>query len=62
MVKTVANRPQVSFLPAVKDTGTFPAADLESYRETLKIIKDKETENVTKAELAVPIVTSATAA
>ncbi|KAF9128204.1 hypothetical protein BGW39_005279 [Mortierella sp. 14UC] len=37
--KIVANRPQASFLPYVKDNGTVPPADLESFRETLKIVK-----------------------
>ncbi|KAF9131763.1 hypothetical protein BGW39_001365 [Mortierella sp. 14UC] len=56
MVKIAANRPQVSFLPAVKDTGTVPAADLGSYRETLKIIRAREAEEAAKVEQAVPIV------
>ncbi|KAK3842219.1 MAG: hypothetical protein J3R72DRAFT_490643 [Linnemannia gamsii] len=37
--KIVANRPQASFLPYVKDNGSAPPADLESFRETLKIIQ-----------------------
>ncbi|KAF9909072.1 hypothetical protein EC991_009133 [Linnemannia zychae] len=48
MVKMSANRPQVSFLPAVKDTGTVPVMELESFRETLKIIKAREAEGATK--------------
>jgi hypothetical protein len=39
-------------LPAVKDTGTVPAAALESYRETLKIVQAREAEKAAKAAKA----------
>jgi len=49
MIKMVTNRPQASFLPFVQDSGTVKPADIESYRETLKIIKAKDAEKAGKA-------------
>jgi hypothetical protein len=49
MVAMVKNRPQASFLPFVQDHGTVKAADLKSYRETLKIIRAKEAEGAAAA-------------
>ncbi|KAG0380878.1 hypothetical protein BGX24_003739 [Mortierella sp. AD032] len=60
--KIVANRPQASFLPYVKDNGSVPPADLESFRETLNIIqaraaaeaKEVEAKKAGKTESNVP--------
>ncbi|KAG0272623.1 hypothetical protein BGZ95_011601 [Linnemannia exigua] len=60
--KIVANRPQASFLPYVKDNGSVSPADLESFRETLKIIharaaaaaKEEAAKKVNKNENNVP--------
>lgn len=50
MVAMVKNRPQASFLPFVQDHGTVKAADLKSFRETLKIIKAREAERAVATE------------
>jgi hypothetical protein len=49
MVKMIVNRPQASFLPEVPNTGTVPPADLDSYRETLKIIQAREAEEAERS-------------
>lgn len=50
MVAMVRNRPQASFLPFVQDHGTVKPAELNSYRETLKIIQAKEAERAAAIE------------
>ncbi|KAG0066536.1 hypothetical protein BGZ89_007181 [Linnemannia elongata] len=50
MVAMVRNRPQASFLPFVQDHGTVKPADLNSYRETLKIIQAREAERAATIE------------
>ncbi|KAF9928057.1 hypothetical protein FBU30_002657 [Linnemannia zychae] len=52
MINPAANRPQVSFLPFVKDSGTVPAENHESFRETLKILKEKEAKRAAAAAAA----------
>ncbi|KAF9909071.1 hypothetical protein EC991_009132 [Linnemannia zychae] len=42
MGKMIADRPQASFLPEVPNTGTVLPTELESYRDTLKIVKARE--------------------
>ncbi|KAF9147362.1 hypothetical protein BG015_011020 [Linnemannia schmuckeri] len=60
MVAMVRNRPQASFLPFVQDHGTVKAAELNSYRETLKIIKAREAERAAAAEVAAGVEVSVT--
>ncbi|KAF9101012.1 hypothetical protein BGX29_006088, partial [Mortierella sp. GBA35] len=50
VVKAIANRPQASFLPPVHDKGTVKPTYLDSYHETLKIVKAREAEKSAKTD------------
>jgi hypothetical protein len=49
LVKMSSNRPQVSFLPLVKDIGAVKSAHQLSLHKTQKILREKE---VAKAKVA----------
>ncbi|KAG0061160.1 hypothetical protein BGZ90_003690, partial [Linnemannia elongata] len=54
LAKISANRPQVSFLPLVKDIGTVKSAHQPSLHKTQKILREKEAAKV-KAVAAAPV-------